>query len=179
MRLVASSLFLPRSIDLFRSDRSIRSDMPAVRYLCCYICCAFCPSFSKYHRFPIIGVTQKQPRRVLITYSISQQPVWRIKPRSDREGKRVGGKKIPGTCHSPAASALPAFARHGRWLRVSLGPTVTAKTSTGRRGKQQHFDFQLSIAIKTKSRVKIELCSTLEYFSPRHLCETQYMYICL
>lgn len=46
----------------------------------------FCPSFSKYHRFPIIGAGRKQLWRVLITYSISQQPVWRIKPRSDRGG---------------------------------------------------------------------------------------------
>lgn len=44
----------------------------------------FCPSFSKYHRFPIIGAGRKQLWRVLITYSISQQPVWRIKPRSNR-----------------------------------------------------------------------------------------------
>lgn len=34
----------------------------------------FCPSFSKYHRFPIIAAGRKQLWRVLITYSISQQP---------------------------------------------------------------------------------------------------------
>lgn len=33
------------------------------------------PSFSKYHRFPIIGAGWEQLWRVLITYSISWQPV--------------------------------------------------------------------------------------------------------
>lgn len=33
------------------------------------------PSFSKYYRFPIIGAGWEQLWRVLITYSISRQPV--------------------------------------------------------------------------------------------------------
>lgn len=89
-----------------------------------------------------------------------------------RNDGMLGKKNIPGTCHSPAASALPAFARHRT--------AAPCRPGANRDGENEHWAprettaFWLPIVNRDKNRAALRLNFAIYsniYLSPRFLCE--------
>jgi len=125
--LLSSNILCCRSIHMFRLNRTffVLSALSMACFLHRYIGRILLVIFEIPIPFPIIGVGRKQLWRMLITYSISQQPVWRIKIGQSKS--RIGRKKnwrpvirqwLPLYRHLPAMDGTVSIARMKTALNV-------------------------------------------------------------